>query len=344
MVARSVDYLIVGQGLAGSLIAYKLASNGHSILVVDQQHKRCASKIAAGIINPITGHRWNLTERFFDYLEYALELYREIEKDLNCKLIHPIKQVRLVKNAGQAEYLQRRLTDTDSASLINPCQYQALKDQGFGCAQIQHSYWLDIQTLLQSTLNWLKTDNAHLNECFNYEALETNTNGFVYHNIKAKRVIFCEGFQAMQNPWLSELPFKAAKGSVLTVTTENQRQSMLNWGNWFLPTTDGKAKLGSTYEWHKLDDTINTDDAEKLTASATKFTNLNFKVIDHQTGIRPSTKQRKPFVGPLSNLNNAYCLNGLGSKGCLIAPWHSNHLSNHLEHGANIETDLNQWL
>ena len=52
-----VDYLIIGQGLAGSLLAWELIQRRCSVVVVDNGNEN-ASQIAAGLINPITGMRF----------------------------------------------------------------------------------------------------------------------------------------------------------------------------------------------------------------------------------------------------------------------------------------------
>ena len=52
-----VDFMIVGQGLAGSLLASELLDAGKTIQIFDADHEGAASAIAAGIINPITGRR-----------------------------------------------------------------------------------------------------------------------------------------------------------------------------------------------------------------------------------------------------------------------------------------------
>jgi glycine/D-amino acid oxidase-like deaminating enzyme len=82
MPASQIDFLIIGQGLAGSILAYELIARGQRIMVIDNDHLGSASKVAAGIINPITGHRLNLTEGFVDYYHRATNFYTDIEIEL----------------------------------------------------------------------------------------------------------------------------------------------------------------------------------------------------------------------------------------------------------------------
>ena len=55
--AESVDFMIAGQGLAGSLLAYSLLKYNATVKIVDPQLLVTSSIVAAGIMHPITGRR-----------------------------------------------------------------------------------------------------------------------------------------------------------------------------------------------------------------------------------------------------------------------------------------------
>ena len=55
------DAIIVGQGLAGTTLAWCLLEAGLSVLVTDREEEVTSSKIAAGLITPITGQRLALS-------------------------------------------------------------------------------------------------------------------------------------------------------------------------------------------------------------------------------------------------------------------------------------------
>ena len=52
-----VDYLIIGQGLCGTWLSWYLTQENRSLIVIDKNEPISASKISAGIINPVTGRR-----------------------------------------------------------------------------------------------------------------------------------------------------------------------------------------------------------------------------------------------------------------------------------------------
>ena len=49
------DYLIIGQGLAGSALAYQLLQKKKQLAIIDNPQKSASSRVAAGLVNPITG-------------------------------------------------------------------------------------------------------------------------------------------------------------------------------------------------------------------------------------------------------------------------------------------------
>ena len=124
---------------------------------------------------------------------------------------------------------------------------------------------------------------------------------------------------------------------------------MLNWGHWLLPTAPQTIKLGSNYDWHDLTMQTTSSVKKKLLENLQHYITHDHHmkhptVIAHQTGIRPTTKQRQPFVGPLSNLEHAFCFNGFGSKGCLLVPYYTDLLIKHCEQGSPLPTDTTQHL
>ena len=75
------DYAIVGQGLAGTQLAWRLFQRGKRVVLIDRDEAVTASKAAAGLVNPITGQRINLSWRLHEFLPVALEFYRYVEDD-----------------------------------------------------------------------------------------------------------------------------------------------------------------------------------------------------------------------------------------------------------------------
>lgn len=345
MPVSQVDYLIIGQGLAGSILAFELIARGQRVMVLDNEHKGSASQVAAGIINPITGHRLNLTDGFVDYCSRATQFYSDLESTLGVNVVKPVDQIRLIKNPGQASYLRKRLEQQDYRNFLEQnLSPSVFVDTEHGSAKVKQTLVVDTKRLLQVMKDWLIKQNAYLSALIDYTQLTFTTSSVKYNNVVASRVIFCEGYQAINNPWLSQLPFKLAKGEILTLEKSVETPSMLSWGNWLVPHDNMTAKLGSSYAWQDTDLTPSNEVKEKLLDSLQSQTGLRPKVVNHEVGVRPTTTHRHAFVGPIKARDYAYCFNGFGSKGCLTIPAHATLLCDHLLKQAPLPEDICKWL
>src|ERR1700740_2256716 len=82
-----VEYIIVGQGLAGTTLAQYLHKNNRSFIVLGSPAHKRASEVAAGFFYSVTGKKMLLTwnaERIFPLLH---EFYKEAEEWLGKKLL-----------------------------------------------------------------------------------------------------------------------------------------------------------------------------------------------------------------------------------------------------------------
>ena len=77
-----IDYLIIGQGISGTFLSYYLKKEEKRFLVIDNNYTNSPSKIAAGIINPVTGRRLVTVWMVDEILPFAWKAYQEIGHDL----------------------------------------------------------------------------------------------------------------------------------------------------------------------------------------------------------------------------------------------------------------------
>jgi glycine/D-amino acid oxidase-like deaminating enzyme len=341
------DFIIVGQGLAGSVLATTLIKRGQRVLVLDNGNLGSATKVAAGIINPITGHRLNISDQFFDYFPIAKAYYHALELDTKQPLFRTIKQTRLIKNQGQYDYLQQRLNETAYQDLLQGSDSSNFDPTEFGVIDIQQTAVVDTKALLSATRKWLEARSSYAQYSINYSELEVSKTGGRIGHWQAKQIIFCEGYQANKNPWLAHLPFKLAKGEILTLDLSARcPDRMLSWGHWLVPdgSNHQSAKLGSNFIWNDLSLNPSEGSKDKMLDSLKQHTGLYGNVLRHEVGIRPTTTDRKPFLGPLSKLEKAYCFNGFGSKGCLLVPYYAELMADHLLLDKPLPEDLRKWV
>src|SRR6478609_275489 len=85
---QTVDFLIIGQGLAGSLVAWMLAAKGKRVAVVDNGAPLTSSKVAAGMFNPINTKRFTVMGEAETLITEALDIYQSIEQQLGVTIVH----------------------------------------------------------------------------------------------------------------------------------------------------------------------------------------------------------------------------------------------------------------
>jgi len=346
MPTTEFDYLIVGQGLAGTILAHSLITSGCRVMVIDNLNDGSSSKVAAGIINPITGPRLKQDNDFKDFYSHAKSYYAKLEYHIKKTVLTEINQVRQIQTEEQLTYLEKRLTEPDYHKSLEYCDDNTashFRSNELPIVTINGTAIVNTKELLKASREWLTSLHCYRASKFNYQELKVSANSVCYQNICAEKIIFCEGYQSVNNPWLKHLPFKLAKGEIITLKNSLSNNTMLSWNKWFVPLGE-TAKLGSNFVWNDLNLKPNEQTKEMLLTSLKENTNLTSDVVMHEVGIRPSTLQREPFVGALSTLEHAYCFNGFGSKGCLLIPFYANLLVKHLRQQSPLPEKVSKWL
>jgi glycine/D-amino acid oxidase-like deaminating enzyme len=219
--------------------------------------------------------------------------------------------------------------------------YNNLLKPFFGKIEIKNSGWLDMQKLISAFRNYYLERNSLRDESFEPDSLKLEEGKVFYKGMEADKIIFCEGYAARQNPLWSYLPFIPAKGEILTIEAPRLNLNhILVKSIFILPLGNGLFKVGSTYEWNELNETPTSAAKEKILKQLDEIINVPYKVIEHKAGIRPSVKDRRPFLGFHPRFPQAGIFNGLGTKGALLAPFFAHHFVEHLLHGKQLMKEV----
>lgn len=325
-----VDYLIIGQGLAGSLLAWRLIGRGARVLVVDDGHRSASSTVAAGLINPVTGKRLVKTAGVEMCLPQAQADYRLLEQLLGGLLLVEKPMLRLFPDGAERERWQQRrgepgyeeyLGGVIEASQLPP---PILAPHGAGL-QLQTAY-LRTAPLLAGLRDWLSGQGAYREAAFAYEGVQLQADGVRWDDVRARRAIFCEGYKGATNPWFGWLPFQPAKGEFLTLRSDAPLPDyIVNAGRWLMPRGDGLYRVGASYQHEPLDCEVSAGAREMLLQALSGFLAPlpRFEVVEQQAGVRPTTSDRAPFIGIHPHHAQLLIFNGFGSKGSLLIPWHA---------------------
>lgn len=342
----TVDYLIVGQGLAGTLLARFLLQAEQRIHIIDNAHKGAASKVAAGVINPVTGRRFVKSWRIEELLPFAVETYRHIEAELGMPFYYSLPIVRSFSNRQEeCHWLLRSAEIGYERYILDKSKlgaYQGRVQPSHSYGEVGHSAQVDVSRLVEVYRDLFLEQGILSNEVFDYEALETDDLGVTYKGIKAKKVIFCEGQQANNNPYFNHLPFNDCKGEALIVKIPNANfKRIFKHRVSIVPIRDECYWVGATMEWDFEDDAPTEGMRNILEEKLNSILTVPFEILEHKAAIRPTTDDRRPFLGVHPQFPQLYILNGLGTKGASLGPFFAQMIYRNLLEDKPLDEDVN---
>lgn len=330
-----MNVLIIGQGIAGSLLAFELDQRGHHVCIIQEPNTISTSQIAAGIINPITGHRLVPTFAFQKFYTQAKQTYKTIEEHLNRQIFFPLPLRRFLINDDEMAFWNKK---KDSPFFKNNVSlekhtYSFIQDEMFSFVMHQSGY-LNMPEFILRMREYLREHLEYMETRLQYDDIVLKSHSVFWRDKKFDCAIFCEGTAARNNPWFNELPFNFVKGEILTVklkSMDTNFKEILNVRKWLLPMSNGFYKAGATYNPEDFDTNPTPEGKKEICDQFKNYLNLELDIVDHIAGVRPATMDLKPFIGAHHEHPNIYIFNGLGSKGALMAPWLASHLTNVLE-------------
>jgi len=341
-----IDYLIVGQGLAGSILAWELIRHEQRVLVLDNGRENSASRVAAGLINPVTGQRLVKSADVDSCLPVALDYYRKLEQHFVQQFYYPMPMLRLFQSAADRDRFRQRTNDTTykkylGNSFLPGESGEPIADQLGGFEQRQTGY-LDITSLMKAIRQWLEQLQSYLPTNFDYQELQLRDDNVRWRELMVKKVVFCEGVAALDNPWFRWLPFQLSKGDVISLHSESALpKKIVNDGYWLLPVDGYTAKVGATYEWQWQTERPSELSRQELWEAFQRITGgLKATIFKHQSGIRPTTRDKHPIIGDHPSYEQLAIFNGFGSKGALTIPQYAMQFVNTLLYDRPLPSDV----
>ncbi|MDP2902529.1 MAG: FAD-binding oxidoreductase [Methylovulum sp.] len=344
----NIDFLIIGQGLAGSLLAWELIARGCTVIIVDNG-KENASEIAAGLINPITGRRFVKSADIDYLLPAAKQRYKQLAEFFRQDFYLEKPMLRLFRSEAEYNNAQKRLLEPAYTPYLGKIHKPENKARHFHATygfigQKQTGYLLT-KPLLSCLKDFFSTRSCYRQTDFNADAIQFAP-VLQWQDLKPAKIIFCEGYRAAQNPWFSWLPFQLAKGEILTLAhSDDLPDTLLNYGNWLIPLNDRHMRIGATFD-HKHINTQITGQAKTELLNALKPISANLaqaRCIKQQANIRPCTLDKRPFIGNHPRHQQLAIFNGFGAKGSLQIPWYSRQFADALLSSATIPSDIQRY-
>lgn len=334
------DYIIIGQGIAGTTLALQLIEKKYNVLVIDEENEISSSKIAAGIYNPIVFKRFSESWMANILIPYATEFYKKHESLFNASFLIEKPIAKLI-NKEEFDFLSTKRKNFEYIkSLTKFPIYENHLKENFGAVTLNSCGWLNTGSFLEKSKNYLIQNNAFYSSKINYKNIEINKL-ISYENFKSKNLIFCEGFKAQQNPFFPNLPFKLTKGEVLTIEIDNFKpEEIINKNFYLVHLKDNIFKVGATYNWNDISEQTSEEGKNELIEKLKSLLKVEFRIIEHKASVRPTVIDRRPLMGQHTAFKNLFIFNGLGTKGVMIAPYFAAEMIRFL----SGETTLSQEL
>lgn len=338
-----LDYIIVGSGLAGIAFAEEAIENNKSFLVINNQSQN-SSKIAGGLYNPVILKRFSFVWNAEQQLQLLTIFYSNIEKKLNLKLNYKLP---LLRKFFSIEEQNNWFIASDKPNLAKflstdlvTIKYNHIPSP-FGFGEVMHSGYVDTALLVNSYQDYLIKSNNYFEDTFDYNQLIINDDYVEYKNHKAKNIIFAEGFGMLLNPFFNDLPLDGTKGELLIIKAPDLNFDVIIKSAIFVvPLGNNLFKVGATYNWEDKTNTPTEEAKQELLTEIKSLINCDFEVVEHRAGVRPTVKDRRPLIGTHPKYNRLHLLNGMGTRGVMLAPAMAKDLFNNIEHGIPLDLHI----
>ncbi|MDX2302130.1 MAG: FAD-dependent oxidoreductase [Microscillaceae bacterium] len=348
---KEIDYLIVGQGIAGSVLSYTFLKAGAKIWVIDPNTPHNSSKAASGVCNPITGRRLVKTWLADDLFPFLHRFYAAMEADLGTQFCFKKEVYRTFDTiAEQNEWFARSSSSAWTKYARKEAEHQIytkLIDNSFGGWETLGARFIRVDVMMEACRSYLMHNQCYTEGIFNHQDVKLTSEGVSWQDFKAKKIIFCEGAKVLDNPHFNYLPHRPDKGEWLKISLEDDiyLENMIKKQVFIIPLGNREFLVSGTY--HKNDLSYQTTEKAKaeLSKKLDQVLKLPYQIIDQRAGIRSGTRDRRPYIGLHPQHPQLGIFNGLGTKGLSLSPYFAHHFYRHLTQGDVLhpEADIKRY-
>lgn len=289
--------------------------------------------VAAGMFNPIVFKRLNKSWLADDLMPILTTTYKEIEAFLSLKLYHEIDTIKVFSSVEEQNDWMGRAQLHGYGQYLTEEIIEEVEgiDFPYGGGLLKQTGWINLKDLLLGYRNYLKDEDLLLEDYVDHNQIQFLDHGIDYHDYEVKGIIFCEGSQVKNNPFFNHLPYTITKGELISIEIPDvEIKKILNKGFFILPVSNGIFKVGATYNWKETHGAPTEEAKMELLTKFEKLCGHHYHLVNHEAGLRPTTKDRKPILGEHPKHKGIYVFNGLGTKGVMLAPYFVQHFSDFL--------------
>ena len=343
---KEVDFIIVGQGLAGSVLAVELLRREKKVFVFDEPERNYSSSVAAGLFNPITGRVMTKTWKADLLFPFLFDFYVNAEKSLGARFFYPMPLYRPFKSVQEQNEWMGKSTDPGMhvylKKILLQTEFGEHVHDTFGGLLLSQCGYIDTNLFIKMVRGTLAKRESFSEEYFVEKEVQVENDFVRYRDLKARKIIFCDGNASQKSHFFGWLPFKPLKGETIHVRIDREFKCIYNRGVYVVPTDkSGLYKVGATYDTQNLTEAVTERGRGELSEKLTELMKLPYEITTQNWGIRPSTVDRKPFLGCHPQEKKVVIFNGLGTKGVSLAPYFANQLAHLLLGQGEIDQEVN---
>ena len=337
------DYLIVGQGLAGSILAYQLHKRNKTVVIVDDQKPNTSSKVAAGLVNPLTGPKMIKSWKAEILFPFLMDFYKQLESELGGIFFREATIYRPFSSAEIINDLEGKSSNPTHAMFIKNVpkagKHTQFVNDPLGGVELMGAV-LKVSVFIKSMKEYLSERCVYMHDCFDENEMEIKEHLIRWKSIEVRKVLFCTGYLIQQSKLFGWLPMAPVKGEILQLKLKENFKTIYNKSGFIIPQGDSLFKAGSTYDREDLTEKSTEKGKFEICQKLDALIKMKYEVVQHEAGIRPGTIPRRPLMGFHPEFPNIGVFNGLGTKGVSIAPYFSDQFVKCLEEGNNLDQEV----
>ncbi len=317
---QKCDVLIIGQGIAGSCLAYFLLQQGIDVQIIASPTKPNASKIAGGLMQRVSGQYLALPKLVQDHFDEAVSFYESLNLDFNCSIIKPHITHRILDDSQVKIWEKKRQLENYAGLLGQHLQPITIENTTTHHGIDMYDTYSVNTSLLLTTLEDYFCQKTILHyDCVAETDLKLANDCVQIKDFEANYVIFCLGSSLTEWSLFNEFPIINSKGNIISIELDHPENRILQYDKWLIPITNNCYKFGSTYT---IDPCIIPTQSgyQDLISSLHFFGYQSFRPISIDSGHRCTFSDYKPSMGFLYNNPRIGIFSGFSSKGFITAP------------------------
>jgi glycine/D-amino acid oxidase-like deaminating enzyme len=328
--AKQFDLVVIGLGLAGATLAWQARDLGLDVLIIDDADAAAASRVAAGLVTPVTGARLKPQPGFSDLVSNAARHYRRVAERTGVHAYSERPALRFLTERRELDALDAIETAGNSQVARLECDVpDGIRAAGVPVV-MPAAGRLAIADYIDSTRRYFAERGTVIDARVTDDSVIAGADSVAIASLgaRATHAVFCRGYRDRGNAHFAALRWRAAKGQILELDCPgfDRRYTVHGLRIWLTAVCENRVLAGATYEWDELDATVTAAARDKLAAAVDALLDVPFTIVNQRAAVRPIVEGRMPVIGRSARSPRIWLMNGLGSKGALFAPTVAKHL------------------